>query len=39
MVSISQIRNVANYATRYAESLGKTSVLQTKALEMLVLKG
>ena len=33
MVSISQIRNVANYATKYTEVLGKTSILQTKALE------
>ena len=33
MVSISQIRNVANYATKYTEALGKTSILQTKALE------
>lgn len=39
MVSISQIRNIANYATRYAESLGKTSVLQTKALENVSFEG
>lgn len=33
MVRISQIKNIANYATKHTEKLGKSSVLQTKTID------
>ena len=39
MVSISQFRNIANYTAKYAEALGKSSILQTKAVQNVNLTG
>lgn len=39
MVSISQFRNIANYTAKYAEALGKSSILQTKAVRNANLTG